>query len=111
MSSRSHVFFAHKVNVKLPQHFSELLVSEFGAEILGHEEGTAYNIEDVKWYVDNDNDLKGFYTFLNELKSSDYVVIEACYDYPESNYGDAGAWYDNPWEARRFVRTGIKFAQ
>jgi hypothetical protein len=109
MSSRSHVFFAHKVGVKLPQHISEMLVTSFEAEVLENAEGTAYNIEDVKWYPSHNTDVGELYSFLRSLERSSFIVIDACYDYPESNENDAGEWFDNPWNAHKHVRVSIEF--
>ena len=109
MGIQSDVFFAHKACVSLPQEHVDMLVNRFGAVTHTNAEGTAYSMQSVKWYRDSDKDLEGFYIFLDMLYSSDYIVIEACHDYPGSTESDAGGWYDNPWEAYRFVRTGIEF--
>ena len=109
MGIRSDVFFAHKSSLELPQKFATMLTDRFGAGVLNHNEGTAYNMQDIKWYCDDDTDLVEFYSFLNDHHYDDFTVIEACLDYPDSTDGDAGAWIDNPWGAYRFVRTGIEF--
>ena len=108
MGIRSDVFFAHKSSLSLPQKFVDMLTQNFGAEILNHKEGVAYNMQYVKWHLSYE-ELVDFYSFLNDQSDDDFVVIEACQDYPESTDGDAGAWNDNPWGAYRFVRTGIEF--
>ena len=107
MGIRSDVFFAHKASLELPQKFVDMLVNRFGAEVLNHKEGVAYNMQYVKWYVNDDTDLVEFYNFLED-HYHDFTIIEACHDYPESTDGDAGAWDNNPWGACRFVRCGIE---
>lgn len=109
MGIRSDVFFAHKSSITLPQKFVDMLVNSHGAERFEHPEGIAYAMEYTRWYMDCDNALVEFYEFLTNLNIDDFIVIEACHDYPEHTDGDAGDWYGNPWGASRFVRTGIEF--
>ena len=112
MGIRSDVFFAHKASITLPQKFVVMLTQRFGAEVLSHSEGTAYHMQDIKWYPDDDAEVGELYNYLENLDCfDDCVIVEACHDYPEYNDGDYGAWNDNPWRAYRFVRTGIEFAQ
>ncbi len=110
MGIRSDVFFAHKASVVLPQEYADMLVNRFGAEVISHSEGTAYSMEYVKWHPELDGQLIQFYNFLeNNVDFNDFTVIEACLDYPENTDGDSGKWYNNPWGASRYVRTGIEF--
>lgn len=110
MGIRSDVFFAHKNTIQLPQEYADMLMNRFGAKVLFHPEGTGYSMDYVKWYRNDDEELIQFYNFLEtKVDYCDYTVIEACLDYPESSDGDAGEWYNNPWGASRYVRTGIEF--
>ena len=109
MGIRSDVFFAHKNCVSIPEKFHDMLEQKHGAEVYLTDEGTAYSMEYTKWYMDCDTDMVEFYEFLANLNTSDFIVIEACHDYPMNTDGDAGNWYDNPWGAERFIRTGIEF--
>ena len=112
MGIRSDFFFAHKSSLSLPQKFVTMLTDRFGAEVLRHKEGVAYNMQDIVWYCDslysNDNDLVDFYNFLSDQSDDDFTLIEVCQGCPESTDSDAGAWNDNPWGAYRFVRCGIE---
>lgn len=111
MGTRSDIFFAHKSSVQLPLEYADMLMNRFRAKVLFHSEGTAYSMEHVKWYQNDDEELIQFYNFLDNenIAYSDFIVIEACYDYPESTDADSGAWHNNPWGAHRYVRTGIDF--
>lgn len=76
---------------------------------LESDEGVAYVFRDVKWYMDEDEELAALYELLSSIDDDDYIVIEACHDYPDSDEGDAGCWNDNPWNARRVVRATIEY--
>ena len=112
MGIRSDVFVALKKELveKLPAKHDKLLREGFGAEVLEHADGRAYFMTFVKWYVDLDSELRALYAWLDKKASDeDFIIVEACHDYPESHDGDAGDWGDNPWGACRYVRAGIEF--
>jgi hypothetical protein len=73
------------------------------------DEGVAYVFRDVRWYMD-DEDIAALYKLLSSIDDEDdYIVIEACHDYPDSDEGDAGCWTDNPWNAQRITHVTIEF--
>lgn len=80
------------------------------AEEHTHDEGTLFHFTDIKWYRDLDEDIIALYAFLKE-HDEDYLIVEACHDYPESDQGDAGSWTDNPWNVYRAVSVSISFEE
>ena len=70
------------------------------------DEGVLFVFEDVKWYREDD-DIVNLYAKLNELNEDDFLVVEACHDYPTSEEGDLGNWFDNPWNLHRSVRVEL----
>ena len=55
--------------------------------------------EHIKWYNTSDNGLINLYSELvSVFDDEDYLIVEACHDYPESTEGNVGGWYENPWD-------------
>ena len=55
--------------------------------------------EHIKWYSDTYKELRDFYSeLLDNFDDEDYLIVQACHDYPESDEGNLGGWYENPWE-------------
>ena len=85
----------------------------------GFEEQTAYKPEnekdedqagrlfatsDVKWYHHDYEDIRAFMHHLHEdHDDDDWLLLQACHDYPDSNDGDEGGWYDNPFDFTKNV--------
>ena len=86
---------------------SQLFVREYFEEVEKNDEGLLFHCNDIKWYTCSDPDLIRLYEELNELDDENYLIIQACHDYPESTDGDIGGWYDNPWEVFRSVSVCI----
>ena len=60
--------------------------------------------QDVKWYWHDYDDIIAFIKHLNDdHDEDDWLLIQACHDYPESNEGDEGGWYDNPFNLHKQV--------
>ena len=111
MGVRSDVFLCLKnlAHDEMPERIKKMLKGGYGAAVQLHPEGSAYVIESVKWYVREHQELRELYAYLDTLSPEEYQVIEACHDYPESTDGDQGAWFDNPWGARRVTTVRIEF--
>ena len=111
MGVRSDVFLCLKnlAHDEMPERIKKMLKGGYGASVQLHPEGSAYVIESVKWYVDEHQELRELYAYLDTLSLEEYRVIVACHDYPESTDGDQGAWFDNPWGARRVTTVSIEF--
>ena len=86
---------------------SQLMVREEFEEAEKNDEGLLFHCNGIKWYTTSDSDIIRLYEELNELDDENYLIIQACHDYPESTDGDIGGWYDNPWEVFRSVSVCI----
>lgn len=102
------------VGVALKKHLVDALTEEQKTAWFGdckskytHAEGTLYYWERVKWYVENHPHLISLYEWLNSQDDSDFLVVDACHDYPESHENDLGAWTDNPWNLYRVVSVSL----
>lgn len=74
-------------------------------------EGSFFLFKDIKWYRGSDTEIDKLYAELQKAEDSDYLIIEACHDYPTSDEGDAGSWYDNPWNIHRCVSVEITWCE
>lgn len=106
---RSDVGFACKAEIA--KQIDELFpwVREEADTVSELPEGTLYHLTDVKWYYELDKEIKELYTWLKEKEAGDYLIIEACYDYPSSENGDLGDWLDNPWNMCRNISVSVAF--
>ena len=91
----------------------------------GFEEQTAYKSEskkdeddagrlfmtsDVKWYHHSYEDIQAFMRHLNDdHDDDDWLLLQACHDYPESTEGDDGGWYDNPFGLYKSVSVELNW--
>lgn len=109
MGIRSDVGIAlkHSIVRELPQDVKKFLYDE-SEDIDSREEGVLFVFRDVKWNATY-NEIKGFYEALKKFNWNDYIVVEACFDYPESDDGDAGYWSNNPWSLHRSVVVELCF--
>tara|TARA_Y100000389_G_C17326520_1_gene445872 strand:+ start:164 stop:532 length:369 start_codon:yes stop_codon:yes gene_type:complete len=61
--------------------------------------GRLLTTSDVKWYSHDYDDIIAFMKHLNEHHDEDdWLLLQACHDYPEANDGDEGGWYNNPFD-------------
>ena len=61
--------------------------------------GMLLTTSDVKWYHFDYEDIQAFMKHLNEHHDEDdWLLLQACHDYPETNDGDEGGWYNNPFD-------------
>ena len=66
--------------------------------------GRLLTTSDVKWYHFDYDDIQAFMKHLNEHHDEDdWLLLQACHDYPESNDGDEGGWYNNPFDFTKNV--------
>lgn len=116
MSSRSKVAIAIRYNVweTLPEDMREWLGES--DEVYQNEAGFLFILDDIKWPIvsmiekdDSSDEVENLIRFLKTQPESDYLVVEACYDYPDSDDGDMGSWNDNPWNVRRVISVDISF--
>ena len=73
------------------------------------EDGELFLFRSWKWYRHDQGykDIDALYAALDELNKSEYLVREACFDYPSSEDGDVGSWDDNPWDLCRSVSVNL----
>ena len=113
MGIRSDVGFAIKTEAyeKLknsPHKEAVDAVIGMAEQTLQKDEGFLFVFRYVKWYRDQYSELLEFYKVLDEvIESEDFLIVQACFDYPESDDGDAGSWYDNPWNLRRHIQVDL----
>jgi hypothetical protein len=83
---------------------SKKLIEEcFGEPVDRHVDGLLFHTEGIKWYTSCDSGIMTFYKDLENFDDKDYLIIEACGEYPQSTEGCAGEWYDNPWNLYKSV--------
>ena len=65
--------------------------------------GRLFATTDVKWYTDYE-DITALYKHMREAHDEeDWIIFQACHDYPDSTDGDEGGWYDNPFNLSKSV--------
>ena len=61
---------------------------------LQNKAGVFFYLHKVNWSTDN-----ALYEALKSIDDGDYLIREACHDYPMlDSAGNAGSWDDNPWK-------------
>lgn len=105
MSVYSDVALAVKQGINLSPESLEWL-NEL-AVLHVEEEGTLFVIDDVKWY-DTDPNVIRLTKELDEQDDDDYLLIQACSEYPGLDNGE-GSWNDNPWRLGRVVREELYY--
>jgi hypothetical protein len=89
-----------------------LLISEDDVE--ENEEGAIFVVEGIKWNgldpeVSEVLSVSEVMSALEAIPDEDYLLIDACYEYPESS-GPFGAWFDNPWGMAKVVCVDVEWA-
>jgi len=95
-----------------PEVFTELrkssglvkeLLDNADDELVRDGEGVLFVWSSIKWYTDND-DISALLKALEKLDAEEFLLIEACSEYPDSGMV-RGEWVDNPFdlEARTTV--------
>ena len=65
--------------------------------------GRLFATTDVKWYTDYE-DVTALYKHMREAHDEeDWIIFQACHDYPDTTDGDEGGWYDNPFNLNKSV--------
>ena len=72
--------------------------------------GRMFVTSDVKWYSHDYEDIIAFMRHLNDdHDEEDWLLLQACHDYPESTEGDAGEWHDNPFDLYKSVSVELNW--
>lgn len=112
MSSRSDVGLAIKTEAfeALTPETQQFLDEFFETKLSEDDEGRLFHASDVKWY-DIQNDIRRLYDELLKLNENDFLILEGCHEYPDSEEGCHGDWYDNPWGLTRNVSVSVEFCE
>lgn len=120
MGTRSKVAIALKKNVveALSKELRNFLFTDpdFDRWVPNDKDGSyLIMFNDIHWPIPSDvakgNDsgdvVEKLIGFLKTQRESDYLVVEAGYNYLKSTEGDMGKWNNNPWKICRVVTTDI----
>tara|TARA_Y100000034_G_scaffold124946_1_gene173812 strand:+ start:655 stop:1008 length:354 start_codon:yes stop_codon:yes gene_type:complete len=117
MGIRSDVGIAIKNDVydQLPVRTKLFIQEHFSQEDHteeGEEGGRLFHTSGVKWHLSH-SDISNFYEELEKIDEwgDGYLILEGCYEYPESIESDAGNWHDNPWGMYRNVEVSIDWSR
>ena len=89
----------------LQEHFSqEAHIEE------GEEGGRLFHVSNIKWYPDF-SEIRRIYEELDKIdeEGEGYLILEGCYEYPESDESTASIWWDNPWDLFRNVSVSVDY--
>ncbi len=71
--------------------------------------GRLFATTDVKWYTDYE-DVTALYKHMREAHDEeDWIIFQACHDYPDTTDGDEGGWYDNPFDLSKNVSVELQW--
>lgn len=107
MSTTSTIAICMKNAVfeKLPLALLDIFVDAGGT--FTRADGVMVLLKDVEWDT-SDDWVASVYSFLQGQRNGDWLLLEACHDYPTDEDNDAGAWRDNPWSCRKVVSVNIE---
>ena len=72
--------------------------------------GRLFTTSDVKWYHFDFEDIQAFMKHLNDdHDEDDWLLIQACPEYPADDAGDEGGWYSNPFDFRKQVSVELNW--
>ena len=90
--------------------FEEQTVYQPETEKDEDDAGRLFMTTDVKWYHHSYDDIIAFMRHLNDdHDDDDWLVLQACHDYPDSNDGDEGGWHDNPFDFTKSVSVELSW--
>ena len=77
----------------------------------GEEGGRLFHCSNIKWYRGGYEEIDRLYRELDEIDvgGENYLILEGCYEYPESDESTAGIWWDNPWDLFRNVSVSVDY--
>jgi hypothetical protein len=109
MSSRSDVVFACREQIKKSIDDCFPWVRKDSEYVLTDNQGILFHFVDVNWDLIYDEDINALYRWLDSQNAKDFIIIEACYDYPNSDSGNLGEWTENPWNIRKAISVSIEY--
>jgi hypothetical protein len=113
MGVRSEVIVALKMDVynKLtPDTVGWLNGDSDEVDLRSDGEGISFWYKYAKWYADEFKEIVQLYKELDDADPDglDYLIIDACSEYPDNIENDRGGWYDNPWGYYKDVSVTIR---
>jgi len=65
---------------------------------------------DVKWYSHDYEDIIAFMRHLHDdHDDDDWLLLQACPEYPADDDGDDGGWYENPFDFNKNVTVELSW--
>lgn len=113
MSTKSDVGLAIKTEAfdSLPESVRAFLAdTDFFETKLSDDEGRMFHTTGIKW-CDFAPPISDLYAALDKLYENDFVLLEGCYDYPDSLDGCRGDWMDNPWGLIRSITVTVEYCE
>ena len=112
MGIRSEVVVAMKLDVynKLTPDTVKWLNEVSDQQNMRSEgDGVSFLFDYIKWYTCSYPPIMQLYKELSDLEcDEDYLIIDACSEYPENDENDRGCWYENPWNYHKSVSVTIE---
>ena len=73
--------------------------------------GRLFHCSGIKWYRGGYKEIDRLYNELDEINEDGegYLILEGCYEHPESDEATAGIWWDNPWDLFRNVCVSVDY--
>ena len=71
--------------------------------------GRLFATTDVKWYSGYEDFTALYKHFREAHDEEDWIIFQACHDYPDSTDGDEGGWYDNPFDLSKSVSVELNW--
>jgi hypothetical protein len=72
------------------------------------QEDLFFLFENIKWSIEHP-EIQRLYEELKRIPAVDYLLLEGCYDHPESKEMDRGEWTNNPWGLQKILRAHLDF--
>ena len=89
--------------------FEEVSKYEPESEKEQDDAGRLFSTTDVKWYSGYE-DVTALYKHMREAHDAeDWRILQACHDYPDTDDGDDGEWYDNPFDLSKNVSVELQW--
>ena len=112
MGVRSEVVVAMKMDVynKLtPETVDWLNTISDQQDLRSEGDGVSFRFDYIKWYTDSYPPIMQLYKELDLMeRDEDYMVIDACSEYPDNDENDLGSWCENPWGYYKNVSVTIE---
>lgn len=87
---------------------SKSFLKEYADDTFTIEGDKLFIFNDIKWYPLSNESIRIFTKELNNLDAETYKLVEACFEYPNSDE-QRGCWEDNPWKIRLDVSVSLNY--